>query len=503
VSLLSQLPAPPKELQVSTSLDIHHSDLRQAITALRSFGTPFIHIVFSSIKALVLCSQHHSLFHACRAGNLDPLLPLKAKNQAQRDPTTIPCKYRGSAVRTGRRYFQTTTTESSSKKTRLTSIMLSKTLLALAAASLVQNVIALGPRQHGHQHIHEKRAIVTEVVTETSYVYVTLYEDKTTSAAFSAKKYYTRKRPSKSAQSSVAAASAAPAASVSLESIPRPSAPVAVPVPDVPAPAPAPVPTAETPAVEPAPPAADPVPVSPPSNAPSGARGRGLAYNDPGVLGRFLGSGSRISWTYNWGQTDDSKVGVEFVPMCWGTSKGFPATWAANAQKMINAGAKALFSFNEPDHAAQANLSPEQAAASHIELMNPFQGKALIGAPSITNSGASNQGIAWLQRWWDACGGKCAVDFVNIHIYGYDTNAFLQHLIKVHNQFQKPVWITEFAFGGSDDEINKQLAVIIDQIENNSTYSFVHRYSYFMAADGIMAKGNSMSTYGNTFAYAS
>jgi hypothetical protein len=390
--------------------------------------------------------------------------------------------------------------------------MLSKTLLALAAASLITDAVALGPRQHNHQRLHEKRAIVTEVVTVTDFVYVTLYEDQaTSSSAFSAKQFYTKKgRKSRSSKTPAAVATATPSPVLSLEALPRPSAPVAVP--EAPAP-PAPVPTVEAPIVEPAPvspPAVDPVPaepaapVTPPSGgAPAGKRGRGLAFNDPNLLGRFLSSGSHISWTYNWAQTDDSNSGLEFVPMCWGITKGFPATWATNAQKMINAGAKSLFSFNEPDHAAQANLSPEQAAASHIELMNPFAGKARIGAPSITNSGASNQGIGWLKRWFEVCDGKCAVDFVNIHIYGFDTNTFLQHLINVHNLFQKPVWITEFAFGGSDEEVDRQLQVVIDQIEHNSTFSFVENYAYFMAADGIMVKGNSMSSYGNTFAYAS
>jgi hypothetical protein len=403
--------------------------------------------------------------------------------------------------------------------------MLSKTLLILAAAGLIKDVVALGPRQHNHQRLHEKRAMVTEVVTVTDVVYVTLYEDPaTSSAAVSAKKFhYTKKgRLSKSAASSAAASSAA-APAVSLEALPRPSAPVQAPKPPAPPappaasappapPAPpAPAPTIETPVADPAPanpvPAnpipADPVPAPPSGGAPSGKRGRGLAFNDPNLLGRFLGSGSHISWTYNWAQTDDSKTGLEFVPMCWGITKGFPATWASNAQKMISAGSKALFSFNEPDHSAQANLSPGQAAASHIELMNPFAGKARIGAPSITNSGSPNQGISWLRQWVNECNGRCVYDFVNIHIYGFDTNMFLQHLINVHNEFKKPVWITEFAFGGSDEEINRQLQVVIDQIENNSTFSFVENYAYFMAADGIMVKGSSMSSYGNTFAYAS
>jgi hypothetical protein len=93
------------------------------------------------------------------------------------------------------------------------------------------------------------------------------------------------------------------------------------------------------------------------------------------------------------------------------------------------------------------------------------------------------------------------VDFLNIHIYGVDTNTFLTHLRDVHTAFNMPVWITEFAFDGSDDEINAQLETVIDQIETNATYSFVERYSYFMVQDGTMVKGNTPSVYGNTFAY--
>jgi hypothetical protein len=208
-----------------------------------------------------------------------------------------------------------------------------------------------------------------------------------------------------------------------------------------------------------------------------------------------------VSWAYNWGQRDDSGTNLEFCPMLWGLKLDFAQTWPGNAQKAIDAGSKCLLSFNEPDLGEQADMSPQLAAQKHIELMNPYAGKALIGSPAVTNSVAPNQGLDWMEQWFSACGGRCTVDFVNIHIYGVDTNTFLAHLLKAHEMFKKPVWITEFAFGGSDEEINSQLATVIDQIETNATYSFVERYSYFMVGDGFMVKGNSLSTYGSTFAY--
>ncbi|KAL2133351.1 hypothetical protein VTI74DRAFT_2515 [Chaetomium olivicolor] len=418
--------------------------------------------------------------------------------------------------------------------------MFTKALVALATASLVGQTLA-GPHQHGYRHAHQKKALVTEMVTITEWVTVTVGETETRT---SAKTFYTNHRKSKtlSSSSSSTIPAAAPPSSSSVVVVPTTivtqvtsTTPVAEQnTPPAPSPssseavasqpsseaahtqAPAPPPPSSTaqPTAQATQPAANPG-TSPATqnidtsntnnNAGGGSTGatgkRGLAYNNPELLKRFLNTNTKVTWTYNWGQYDDSGVNLEFCPMLWGLKLDFPDVWPKNAQKAIDSGSRCLFSFNEPDHPAQANMSPQLAATKHIELMNPFQGKASIGAPAITNSGEPGQGIQWLQQFFDACGGRCAVDFVNIHIYGVDTNTFLAHVRKVGELFKKPVWITEFAFGGSDSEINAQLETVIDQIETNSTYSFVERYSYFMVQDGIMVKGNSLSTYGNTFAY--
>jgi len=423
--------------------------------------------------------------------------------------------------------------------------MHSKTLLALAAASagFVGQALA-GPRHHGVQHAvqhghNQKRALVTQKVTVTDWVTVTVTQGDTTTA--SPRVFVTQSRSkrkssstssstskssvsSKTTTSSVAPPPAAtPAPSTTLVTLVSssskapaiqavPSSTSAAPVVNSPAPKPSSTSTSQAPVAPPAPATTSQAPAPPPaaqegngggSNTGGGSAKRGLAYNDPQLLTRFLNGGNKVSWAYNWGQYDDSGTSLEFCPMLWGLKLDFAQTWPSNAQKAINAGSKCLFSFNEPDLGSQANMSPQLAAQKHIELMNPFSGKALIGAPAITNSGASNQGIAWLKQFFDACGGKCAVDFVNIHIYGVDTTTFLTHLRNVRDAFNKPVWITEFAFDGSDDQIDAQLKTVIHEIETNPTYSFVQRYSYFMVGDGHLVKGNSVSSYGNTFAYGS
>ncbi|KAL2179889.1 glycosyl hydrolase catalytic core-domain-containing protein [Thermothelomyces heterothallicus CBS 202.75] len=393
--------------------------------------------------------------------------------------------------------------------------MNTKTLAVLVATTLLGQTVA-GPHRHGLQHLHQKRATITEESTVTHWVTVTVYEDGTapTPEAFYSHSHRFRLKHSSSSPSSstpvvapVTSTSAAPTSSSTPVAKAVASSSTTPEADEDASTAPAAPPTSSSSAQ--AAPSPDPVPVGDGdggNNDNTGVTGgrakRGLAYNDPQLLKAFLGDGTKVTWTYNWGQQDDSGTDLEFVPTLWGIKLDFADTWPANAQKAIDAGSKCLFSFNEPELAAQANMSPQLAAQKHIELMNPFSGKARIGSPSITNGVGPNNGIGYLKQFFDACAGKCAVDFVNIHIYGVDTNTFLSHLRDVYAAFNKPVWITEFAFDGTDDEINSQLETVIDQIENNSTYSFVERYSYFMVQDGTMIKNGAPSEYGNTFAYA-
>ncbi|EGS23173.1 uncharacterized protein CTHT_0008360 [Thermochaetoides thermophila DSM 1495] len=397
--------------------------------------------------------------------------------------------------------------------------MHSNIFLLLAVAGLAGQALAAIPGGHGHLHGHQKRALVTEVVTVTDWVTVTVTLDFNPHTRFYTNKGKTKDWKTKQISTSTFVEAAA-------LSTPNPAVPTTIVTQVIsadPAPEVSPLPAAESvvpPPLPPPPASTQSTVVENVQSAPSANPGvaedensgsnshgssgkRGLAYNDPTLLKRFVNSGTKISWTYNWGQYDDSGLDLEFCPMLWGLKLDFPQIWPTNAQKAIGAGSRCLFSFNEPDLDSQANMSPELAAQKHVELMNPFAGKAKIGAPAITNSGAPHQGIGWLQKFFNACNGQCAVDFVNIHIYGVDTKTFLNHVLNVYSTFKKPVWITEFAFDGTEEQINAQLTEVIHQLENNATFSFVERYAYFMVSEGHLVRGNTLSVYGNTFAYGS
>ncbi|RYP40190.1 hypothetical protein DL767_001905 [Monosporascus sp. MG133] len=240
--------------------------------------------------------------------------------------------------------------------------------------------------------------------------------------------------------------------------------------------------------------------------APSGGSKRGAAYNDVEMLKALLEKTDAISWVYNWGDEPwGLDVNIPYYPMMWGEK--FSAHWMENAQAACDKGTEVLFSFNEPDNAGQANMSPEYAAAKHQEWMNPFADKARIAAPAITSSWEKNQGLDWLDQFFKACDGKCQFDFCNAHWYGpggdEGANLFLEHIRNVHKACDnKPVWVTEFMAEGSASDNEVFMKKVVESLDGPE-FDFVEKYSYFMVAVGdtfLMSSTTEPNTLGKIYA---
>jgi hypothetical protein len=97
-----------------------------------------------------------------------------------------------------------------------------------------------------------------------------------------------------------------------------------------------------------------------------------------------------------------------------------------------------LLGFNEPDGDAQSNLTPQQALSLWGEIT--ASGKR-IGSPATAASPTKPN--SWLSQF-QALGGQ--FDFVCLHWYAPpNATSFLKWLDEVHAQYQKPIWVTEFA----------------------------------------------------------
>lgn len=237
---------------------------------------------------------------------------------------------------------------------------------------------------------------------------------------------------------------------------------------------------------------------------------RGLAYNDVGLTNTFRTYCHRCSRAYNWDSSaNELSFELSFVPMLWGTSIEHTRVWKTNMDKAVSRGSKAILSFNEPDRIDQANMSPEQAALGHIQYLNPYSGKVLIGAPSVTNSEEPGQGLNWLSAFFQACAQQeqgCAVDFCPVHWYSGANSAgtqwsadLLNHLRKAHEVCGwRPLWLTEFAVPGSSEEIEAFLRDVMPKLES---LEYLTAYFYFMVSVGsLMRSETSLSPYGEVYA---
>lgn len=154
---------------------------------------------------------------------------------------------------------------------------------------------------------------------------------------------------------------------------------------------------------------------------------------------------SGLSWYYNW-RTDHiwHKGGtsrtVEFVPMIHS---------AKDVGKRIVSSrrVKALLGFNEPDQKNgkhQAGLSVKQAVA----LWPKLEKRGLrLGSPATTQ-GQTFGKTSWQRRFMDEVEARgLRVDFMAVHYYSTDgdVQAFRRWLQRVHAEYQRPIWVTEFA----------------------------------------------------------
>ena len=189
------------------------------------------------------------------------------------------------------------------------------------------------------------------------------------------------------------------------------------------------------------------------------------------------------SWFYTWGGDEPANVpaSVEFVPMAWGyygnANNNF-SNWLNNYVKK-QPGVKSILGFNEPDSNSQANLSVAQA----LDGWQYMQSTGLpLGSPAAVH--ADDQ---WMRDFMAGAAAKnYRVDYVTIHWYGgNDPNGFINYVDYIHNLYNKPVWVTEFApadWSGQHGISTQQAYDFMHQVlPALNQRSYVQRYSWFSA----------------------
>ena len=217
----------------------------------------------------------------------------------------------------------------------------------------------------------------------------------------------------------------------------------------------------------------------------TGQEKRGLGGDNNALI-----TGINAGWYYNWGSNANPDIAhAEYVPMFWA---GF-AVNANNIQKIIdNATSDYLLGFNEPERDDQADMSVQAALSkwADLQILRDHGFKLVSPAPSDTRDGR-----AWLDEFMDAVDDdpNLEVDEVAFHWYGSvnpnnpaaSARSFLNKVDQYHNNYGRPVWITEFAgidWAGNFDTATMQEANRIflqTAVAGLESRSYVTRYAWW------------------------
>ena len=182
----------------------------------------------------------------------------------------------------------------------------------------------------------------------------------------------------------------------------------------------------------------------------------------------------RGSWFYNWGPiTTESVMDIEFVPMKWTAWNDIDGQW----QTILNNNtSNHLLGFNEPDAATQANMSLDLMLKRWPKMM---ESGMRLGSPCP----AGNKQL--LYDFIKKCDElNYRVDFVTLHDYGEGTALqFYNNCKTLHDKTGRPVWVTEFNYGGSwtsgTPTYEQSAARIKEIIERYDVEGIIERYAIF------------------------
>ncbi|TNC71396.1 glycosyl hydrolase [Rubellimicrobium roseum] len=207
---------------------------------------------------------------------------------------------------------------------------------------------------------------------------------------------------------------------------------------------------------------------------------KGTALNDVDRAG--------FAWHYTWRakslwDVDATPEMSTFVPMIWGESY----LTADAISRIRDSGATTLLGFNEPDHAKQSNMSVTRA----LELWPQLEATGLrLGSPAVTQTGALGE-TSWLGQFMAGAEAQgLQVDFIQVHYYSKtaDVAAFRTFLEAVHQQYGKPIWVTEWCLADwanpSRFSADQQAAYARAATEMMDDLPFVEKQAWFAGYEG-------------------
>lgn len=216
---------------------------------------------------------------------------------------------------------------------------------------------------------------------------------------------------------------------------------------------------------------------------------RGTAYSYRAPRWSHKTSELASHWFYHWGTDEREEIptGIEHVPMFWGAGSVTDERIQELIQLKNEGKLHYLLAFNEPDGFDQSNVSVDEAIA--LWPMLEQVGVPLV-SPSVKGPGYQNDWLLeFMQRAEEL---NYRVDYVGYHHYpGPNAAQFIDRLKKTYDEFNKPLWITEFAvadWNATTDENNRYsqdevLGFMQEVLPAMDGIDWIYRYAWFDDSD--------------------
>ena len=193
-----------------------------------------------------------------------------------------------------------------------------------------------------------------------------------------------------------------------------------------------------------------------------------------------------IGWFYNWNFVRNSGIdtAIPYTPMIWGSKIAVNPAAVSTINTLNTTGYENIvLGFNEPDGAAQSNLTVDQAIGLWPELVNSGR---RIGSPAVAQNPTTPNG--WLAQFMaQAKALNYRVDFITVHWYAPPNAAsFIKEIDTLWYLYGLPIWITEFAVADwnatttvpsrfSEAQVETFMGQVIPQLESRT---YVERYCW-------------------------
>jgi hypothetical protein len=210
---------------------------------------------------------------------------------------------------------------------------------------------------------------------------------------------------------------------------------------------------------------------------------KGIAFTNNKRAWSHKTSALTPHWMYSWGNDlrEEIPENVEFVPMFWGRGSVTDANLERVKQLIDEGKVKYVLGFNEPDGESQANMTVQEA----LDLWPKLEA---LGVPLGSPATVSPDNPWMLDFMAKAQDLGLRIDFVAVHHYGGASTAnFISKISNAHNNFELPVWVTEFAvadWSAAVPQDNRYTeAQVMDFMRESlqalEQIEWVHRYTWF------------------------